>query len=353
MHASFVHLRLHSAYSLAESTLRIKQLAALVSADQQPAAAITDTNNMFGALEFSQAMLESGVQPIIGTQMLLRDDAGMGEIVLLAMNEAGYSNLCKLQSKALLEAEATIDASASIEDLATFAEGLLLLSGGASAGFIGAVAAEDRLPLAKSRLQTLHEIFPTSLYVEIQRHGMVEEARSEEDDGAAPTTIDDEAISANLATLQKLEVTVAGERVANIETLRKAANQAVVVVAGPSSVVDDALRDALIEQKTLAAAEVLVVPVRTSAEDAVEAAMGRRSDSYGFVAPPVDADKWKAYAAAECAVAAGQGASTASEDGIVIAVRADGTVARRGLGKPVWKMVAAELSPPEKGEASV
>ena len=174
----------------------------------------------------------------------------------------------------------------------------------------------------------------------------------EEDDGAAPTTIDDEAIAANLATLQKLEVTVAGERVANVETLRTAANQAVVVVAGPSSVVDDALRDALIEQKTLAAAEVLVVPVRTSAEDAVEAAVGRRSDSYGFVAPPVDSEKWKAYAAAECAVAAGQGASTASEDGIVIAVRADGTVARRGLGKPVWKMVAAELSPPEKGEAS-
>jgi len=173
----------------------------------------------------------------------------------------------------------------------------------------------------------------------------------EEDDGE-PTNIDDEAISKNLETLQKLEVTVAGERVANIETLRKAANQAVVVVAGPASVVDDALRDALIEQKTLAAAEVLVVPVRTSAEDAVEAAMGRRSDSYGFVAPPVDAAKWKAYAAAECAVAAGQGASTASEDGIVIAVRADGTVARRGLGKPVWKMVAAELSPPEKEEAS-
>ena len=176
----------------------------------------------------------------------------------------------------------------------------------------------------------------------------------EEDDGASSTTtIDDEAISKNLETLQKLEVTVAGERVANIETLRTAANQAVVIVAGPSSVVDDALRDALIEQKTLAAAEVLVVPVRTSAEDAVEAAMGRRSDSYGFVAPPVDAAKWKAYAAAECAVAAGQGAETAAEDGIVIAVRADGTVARRGLGKPVWKMVAAELSPPEKGEASV
>ena len=80
--------------------------------------------------------------------------------------------------------------------------------------------------------------------------------------------------------------------------------------------------------------------------------MGRRSDSYGFVAPPVDAAKWKAYAAAECAVAAGQGAETAAEDGIVLAVRADWTVARRGLGKPVWKMVAAELSPPKKEEAS-
>ena len=158
----------------------------------------------------------------------------------------------------------------------------------------------------------------------------------EEDDGATPATIDDEAIAANLATLQKLEVTVAGERVATVETLRTAANQAVVVVAGPSSVVDDALRDALIEQKTLAAAEVLVVPVRTSAEDAVEAAMGRRSDSYGFVAPPVDAAKWKAYAAAECAVAAGQGAETAAEDGIVIAVRADGTVAARPRQAGRW-----------------
>ena len=102
MHAPFVHLRLHSAYSLAESTLRIKQLAALVSGDRQPAAAITDTNNMFGALEFSQAMMAAGVQPIIGTQMTLSDAAGSGEVVLLAMNETGYTNLCRLQSQALL-----------------------------------------------------------------------------------------------------------------------------------------------------------------------------------------------------------------------------------------------------------
>ena len=105
MHAPFVHLRLHSAYSLAESTLRIKQLAALVSGDRQPAAAITDTNNMFGALEFSQAMVVAGVQPIIGTQMTLSDSDGSGEVVLLAMDATGYTNLCQFQSKAVLQAD--------------------------------------------------------------------------------------------------------------------------------------------------------------------------------------------------------------------------------------------------------
>ena len=62
MHANFVHLRLHSSYSLAESTLRIKVLSALIADDKQPAAAITDTNNMFGALEFAQTLVDAGVQ---------------------------------------------------------------------------------------------------------------------------------------------------------------------------------------------------------------------------------------------------------------------------------------------------
>ncbi|MGB2162958.1 MAG: PHP domain-containing protein, partial [Candidatus Puniceispirillaceae bacterium] len=66
MPAQFVHLRLHSAFSLTESTLRIGTLTKLVSGDSQPAAAITDTNNMFGALEFAQSMAAAGVQPIMG-----------------------------------------------------------------------------------------------------------------------------------------------------------------------------------------------------------------------------------------------------------------------------------------------
>ena len=99
MPANFVHLRLHSAYSLAESTLRIKSLSGLIADDHQPAAAITDTNNMFGALEFAQTLIGAGIQPIMGTQLNLEDAQGQGEIVLLAQTDLGYTNLSKLLSK--------------------------------------------------------------------------------------------------------------------------------------------------------------------------------------------------------------------------------------------------------------
>ncbi len=179
MHAPFVHLRLHSTYSLAESTLRIEQIASLVSGDQQPAVAITDTNNMFGVLEFSQAMVAVGVQPIIGTQMALNDAEGNGEVVLLAMDKTGYTNLCRLQSRVLLEADTMSDPAASMEILSEHAEGLIILSGGAMTGFVAAPAADGRSSLARKRLQTLATIFAGRVYVEVQRHGMPEEDRAE------------------------------------------------------------------------------------------------------------------------------------------------------------------------------
>ena len=101
-HAGFVHLRVHSAYSLSESTLRLNKLAELAAADHQPALAITDSFNLFGAFEFTQKMMKVGIQPIIGTVIRLRDQDGTGEVVLLAQNEAGYINLSDLISKALL-----------------------------------------------------------------------------------------------------------------------------------------------------------------------------------------------------------------------------------------------------------
>ena len=142
MPASFVHLRVHSAYSLAESTLRIKKIAALAAGDSQPAVAITDTNNMFGALEFCKVMMGEGVQPIVGVQALLSDARGSGEVALLAQTETGYSNLCKLNSKALLEVEGGDDPVITLDVLAAHADGLILLGGGAAGGFIGAAAAD-------------------------------------------------------------------------------------------------------------------------------------------------------------------------------------------------------------------
>ena len=172
MPANFVHLRLHTAYSLAESTLRIKNLARLVAEDKQPAAAITDTNNMFGALEFSQAMTNLGVQPIMGAQLNINDSQGTGEVVLLAQNETGYVNLSHLLSDALLNSEANTDPQCSLDALASRCEGLILLSGGLMNGFVGLPASDGRQTLAKSRLEALSSMMQGRVYIELQRHGL-------------------------------------------------------------------------------------------------------------------------------------------------------------------------------------
>mmetsp|Transcript_15138 Transcript_15138/g.45203 ORF Transcript_15138/g.45203 Transcript_15138/m.45203 type:complete len:306 (+) Transcript_15138:186-1103(+) len=166
-----------------------------------------------------------------------------------------------------------------------------------------------------------------------------------EDADAQPRVNTDAELEENTKLLGPLRVSVAGSRVAPVATLQAAAGQAVVVVAGPNRVVNDALRDAIIEQKALAAAEALVVPVRTAEDDA---GASLTAESYGFVAPPLaeDMEQWRAYVDAEVAAAVKQGAESAREEGVVVAVRSDGTVARRGLGKPIWKVVIADLNKP-------
>ena len=179
MPAPFVHLRVHSAYSLAESTLRLKTIAALAGGDSQPAVAITDSNNMFGALEFSQKMRDSGVQPIIGLECLLADSRGDGEVVLLAQSEAGYAALCRHNSKALLEVEGGDDPVIGLDALAQDCDGLILLTGGALKGFVGAAAAEGQTALVDDGIAALKAAFADRLYIEIQRHGLAAEQRAE------------------------------------------------------------------------------------------------------------------------------------------------------------------------------
>ena len=156
---------MHSAYALAEATLRIQGLSRLMADDHQPAAAITDTNNRFGALEFAQTLIGVGIQPIMGTQLNLEDTQGQGEIVLLAQTDLGYTNLSKLLSKTLLDADVVHDPSCSLDDLEAHAEGLILLSGGALTGFVGAPAGDGRPALATARADRLSAIFGDRCYL--------------------------------------------------------------------------------------------------------------------------------------------------------------------------------------------
>src|SRR3546814_2234332 len=118
-HADFVHLRVHSAYSLSEGAIPVKTLVKLCRQQAMPAVAVTDTGNLFGALEFAQSAQKEGVQPIIGCQLhvtrepVTREAAeprsgtapAPDQLVLLVQNEAGYRNLLRLVSRAFLESE--------------------------------------------------------------------------------------------------------------------------------------------------------------------------------------------------------------------------------------------------------
>ncbi len=160
----FVHLHVHSAYSLREGALTIETLAKLAKADAMPALAITDTNNLFGALEFSEKLAKSGVQPIIGAQTTVdfgdaapafwrgveRDNA-RAPIVLLAQNEAGYRNLMRLVSALWLDPKDGDEAHIPFAALES-SEGLIALTGGPS-GPIDRALNAGLASLAESRLE--------------------------------------------------------------------------------------------------------------------------------------------------------------------------------------------------------
>jgi DNA polymerase-3 subunit alpha len=193
-HAGFVHLRVHSAYSLLEGAIKIDDLVARCRRQAMPAVAVTDSGNLFGALEFALAAKDSGVQPVIGCQLAItREDAqGLGgplagpagrpapdPIVVLVQDEAGYRNLMRLVSKAFLETPSGEAAQVALADLKAMNAGLIALSGG-PAGPVGRCLLEGQEPAAEAALAALARIFPGRLYVEIMRHGLAEEARIED-----------------------------------------------------------------------------------------------------------------------------------------------------------------------------
>ena len=179
MEHKFVHLRVRTVYSLLESTLHISKLAKLAKNDCQPAMAITDSQNLFGGYEFSKKMADSGIQPIIGSSIFIKDENGVGEVVLLAQNEKGYQNLSKLMSDSWIESDGSEKPLVDLTKLLDLSEGLILLTGGAKDGFIASIAIASP-KLAEQRLHLLSAKMEGRVYLELQRHDLKSESDIEQ-----------------------------------------------------------------------------------------------------------------------------------------------------------------------------
>ena len=177
---TYIHLRVHSEYSLLEGAIRLKKLPALCAKMGMPAVALTDTNNMFAALEFSVTASAEGLQPIIGCQVDLHyDDSQTAQtgrvqllrpapLVLLAQSERGYENLMLLNSCLYLRGDGQ-PVHVTLQDLATHSEGVICLTGGPD-GPLGRLLGTGQLPAAEGLLRALKDSFGNRLYVELQRH---------------------------------------------------------------------------------------------------------------------------------------------------------------------------------------
>lgn len=188
MQHNFVHLRVHSAYSLLEGAIRLKDLVTLAKNNKMPAVGAADTNNLFGALEFALAAKENGVQPIIACQLHVTDPFETTAwkakeptpLVLIVKNETGYVNLSHMMSVAYLEKSIDGDPFLDIDDLEGYTEGLICLTGGPNS-ILNSKVLKGNLSDAESWLLRLNKLFPDNLYVELQRHHMPGEAEVEED----------------------------------------------------------------------------------------------------------------------------------------------------------------------------
>ncbi|GHC75940.1 DNA polymerase III subunit alpha [Limoniibacter endophyticus] len=176
---TFIHLRVHSAYSLLEGALPVGKIIKHASKDEAPAIAITDTNNMFGALEFSQKASKEGIQPIIGCQLDIafpgaeeqrnakRGGSHFLPLVLIAATEEGHANLVRLVSRAYMETPGDL-AHLPLGKFDGFADGIICLTGG-ELGPIGSAIKSGHAALAEERLLALKSIFGNRLYVELSR----------------------------------------------------------------------------------------------------------------------------------------------------------------------------------------
>jgi len=170
---SFVHLRVHTEYSLVDSTIRIKQLMPAVEEAGMPAVAMTDQNNLFGMVKFYRAARGQGLKPIFGVDILLEDEDDetlLYHMILLCQNNAGYHNVTTLISKSYMEGQKLGIPRVTRSWIIEHSEGVIALSG-ARDGDIGYSLLAGNTAQANVRLEEWKKVFPDRFYLELQRTG--------------------------------------------------------------------------------------------------------------------------------------------------------------------------------------
>ncbi len=181
----FIHLNAHSTYSLLDGMMPTKKLAGWAVDNNMPALGVTDTNNMFGAIDMSFAFKDAGVQPIFGTQLGIRrpDQEGFlkdaGRLTFHVQNEEGWRNICILISKAYIDKDPAELPNIPLDVLKAHSNGLLCMTGGAQISPITGLVEAGQVDKAEAFLKELHGIFDDRLYVELQRHGLAREEMME------------------------------------------------------------------------------------------------------------------------------------------------------------------------------
>ncbi len=170
----FVHLNLHTEYSIVDGLNRIKPLIRTVSELQMPAVAITDRNNLYATIKFYRAAQAAGIKPLIGADLALRrrdKEGGTSRFIALCQDYEGYKNLSHLITKSYLEGQETGQPTIKWEWLSDHADGLIILSGGAN-GEIGSLLSIGKMEQAGEQCLQWKQLFGDRFYLEIQRIGL-------------------------------------------------------------------------------------------------------------------------------------------------------------------------------------
>ena len=171
MPASFVHLRLHTEYSLVDGLVRIKPLIKTLAGMNMPAVAVTDQNNMCSLVKFYKAAMGGGIKPISGADLWLSNkdpENPLSRISLLAMNPLGYRNLTELISRGYIDGQRNGQVIIEREWVAEAADGLIMLSA-AKEGEIGVALISGNTEEAETLAREWMAVFPDRFYIEVQR----------------------------------------------------------------------------------------------------------------------------------------------------------------------------------------